>query len=139
MLFNNQGNKMKLNLMFAALIALGTSLSAFAQVVNPCEPTVTAQTTRLSCVNQGSFYTIEVHTQMSPAIPQGSGRNHLEIKTADMQVTDQQGNEFALVHFKAGSFTYSAGMSDAKFESPAIPIKLLNCVSPVNGGASFGH
>lgn len=128
---------------FKALIVLtALTLSSFAQArsPHPCTPTVKAAPQRISCVKGDVYYTIDIETLMSPAIEMCRGSNYYTYKTANVEVSNWQGDVFATVTINNGSFSYTGdGMGGATFKSEVLSLDLTKCSMPIHGGMSVGN
>lgn len=112
---------------------------AQASSVHPCAPVIQARPTILSCSEGDRVYGIRIDTRMSD-VRLCPVKDMIEINTAQVQVTDFEGNifeEFVLPH---GDFTYSLGdMENGSFQSKSRGLNLKNCSSPMPGGFSVGN
>jgi hypothetical protein len=129
--------------MFKSLIVLAAlALSTLTQATSlkPCTPTVEAMPTRISCGTDTEYYTIIIHTLMSPLECQGA--DHYEYHTAYVTVTDKKtGRVIRKLELLNGDFTYTLSPmpGETTFESPALVTRLDRCASPVHGGVSIGN
>jgi hypothetical protein len=127
--------------LFAALVLILGFQAAQATSLNPCTPTVEAQPTLIMCQSgAGESVRIEVKTLMSPATPACSGENRYEYKTASVEIYAGSKTPKAKFDIADGDFSYTLSpMGDATFESPKHSLNLNKCVTPLNGGVSFGN
>jgi hypothetical protein len=128
-----------MKIQFALIGAFASISAAHATPPHPCEPTIQARPTIISCSEKGLYYGIRIFTQMSdPRICPKESR--LEIKTAALSIGDIEGNILKKIKLDNGSFTYTlSGTGDATFKSESESLDLTDCVTPMPGGFSVGN
>jgi len=125
-------------LSFVTSFVAGFSV-AQASSVHPCAPVIQALPTILSCSEGNRLYGIRIDTRMSD-VRLCPVKDVIEINTAQVRVTDFQGNVLEAFVLPHEDFTYSLGnMGNGSFQSQSRGLNLQNCSSPMHGGFSVGN
>lgn len=131
--------KTSLKILFSALLALSASFAQAGETPSdPCEPTVRAKPSYLSCRDEKLSYWVQINTMMSgPACPFAK---HVEVSTATIEISDRATEKkIGTLTLNPGAFQYRLGSGDGWLKSESLSLDLERCVSPMDGGLSAGN
>lgn len=125
---------------FIAALLLTLAQTGLA-MPHPCTPTVEARPTVIHCEANNIIYTIQINTLMSRNIPMCQGSNRYETHTAHIELSDEQGLNFAEINISDDSaFEYRLrAPGRSTFKSEKLGLDLNNCSTPLHGGISIGN
>lgn len=117
---------------FATLFAMNV---AHATSLQPCTPIVEAQPSFITCRSGTDYVSIRIHVLMSDS-RRCPYNQSVEYKTAQVEVSNASGAVTQKFEIGDGDFEYRL---DSYFKSEKYGMDLKSCVSPINGGVSFGN